>query len=289
MRVLLIGAGGYVGSAVAEHFSSLGDDIVALERPGVGTGASEYETRTGDLSDPASLTAAVTPDIDAVVNLATPSGDAAIDAAAVVALTDPLRGTGKPFVYTSGVWVLGATDGADETSPTNPIPIVGYRPEIERQVLALADAGVRAAVVRPGIVHGRGGGIPALLVDLARKQEAPVVVANESVVWPMVHIDDLADLFTKVVHAAPAGSIWHGISQSAVPVAELATAAAEAAGVSGNIKVWPLDEARAELGTPFADALALSQTISGQAGIEQLNWKPEGADVISDLTNGSYR
>lgn len=287
MRVLLIGAGGYVGSAVAQHLSALGHEIVALERPGAGVSA--YETRTGDLTDPASLTAAVTADIDAVVNLATPSGDPAVDAAAVVALTDPLRGTGKPFVYTSGVWVLGATDGADESSPANPIPIVGYRPEIERRVLALAESEVRAAVVRPGIVHGRGGGIPALLVDLARKHEAPVVVADPSVVWPMVHIDDLADLYAKVIDAGAAGSVWHAISQPAVPVTDLAVAAGAAAGVSGETKVWPLDEARAELGALFADALALSQTVTGRAGIEQLNWEPRGLDVVSDLTSGSYR
>ncbi|WP_157555474.1 hypothetical protein [Nocardia crassostreae] len=219
--------------------------------------ASEYETRTGDLTDPALLTAAVTPDIDAVINLATPSGDVAVD--------------------------------ADETTPTNPIPIVGYRPDIERQVLALADTGIRTAVIRPGIVHGRGGGIPALLVDLARKNEAPVLVADSSIVWPMVHIDDLADLFAKVVDAAPAGSVWHAISQPAVPVADLAVAAARAAGVSGETEVWPLDRARAELGEPFADALALSQTVTGQAGIDQLNWEPKGPDVISDLTAVSYR
>ncbi|WP_067562453.1 NAD-dependent epimerase/dehydratase family protein [Nocardia acidivorans] len=289
MRVLLIGASGYVGSAVAEHLSSLGHTIVALERPGTDDGASAYETRTGDLADPASLTAAVGPDIDAVINLATPSGDAAVDAAAVAAVTDPLRGTGKSFVYTSGVWVLGATGGADETTPTNPIPIVGYRPHIERQVLALADAGVRAAVIRPGIVYGRGGGIPALLVDLARKHEAPVIVADSSAVWPMVHIDDLADLFAKVVDAAPAGSVWHGITQPAVPVADLAMAAGRAAGVSGDTKVWPLDQARAELGASFADALALSQTVTGHAGIDQLNWEPKGPNAIADLTTGSYR
>ncbi|WP_067828491.1 NAD-dependent epimerase/dehydratase family protein [Nocardia inohanensis] len=288
MRVLLIGAGGYVGSAVAEHLSSLGHEIVSLERPGA-IAASKYETRTGDLTDPASLTAAVTPDIDALVNLATPSGDPAVDAAAVTALTAPLRGTGKPFVYTSGVWVLGATTGADETAPTNPIPIVGYRPDIERQVLALADADIRAAVIRPGIVHGRGGGIPALLVDLARKHEAPVVVADPAVVWPMVHIDDLADLYAKVIEAAQPGSIWHAITQPAVPVADLAAAAAQAAGVSGKTKIWPLDQARTELGPHFADALALSQTVTGQAGIDHLNWQPKAPDVLADLTTGSYR
>ncbi|MVU81674.1 sugar nucleotide-binding protein [Nocardia sp. ET3-3] len=291
MRVLVLGAAGYVGSVVAERLSDRGHQVVALVRPGREATAGEYESRTGDLTDPASLTAAVTADIDAVVDLATPTGDASVDAAAITALTDPLRGTGKPFVYTSGVWVLGATNGtvADETTPTNPIPIVGYRPDIERQVLGLAEAGVRAAVVRPGIVHGRNGGIPALLVDLARKQEAPVVVADPAVVWPTVHIDDLADLFVKVVEQAQAGTVWHGIGEAAVSVRDLAAAAAQAAGVSGDPKVWPLAEARAELGAPFADALALSQSVTGDAARARLRWEPKGPSAIDDLATGSYR
>ncbi|MFE3053360.1 NAD-dependent epimerase/dehydratase family protein [Nocardia sp. NPDC059239] len=288
MRVLIIGAGGYLGSAVAERFTGLGHEVVALVRPGK-DGEAGFETRTGDLADPASLTAAVTPDIDAVVNLATPSGDADVDAAAIAALTDPLRGTGKPFVYTSGVWVLGATDDADESAPTNAIPIVGYRPVIERQVLALADAGVRAAVIRPGIVHGRNGGIPALLVDLARKHNAPVVVADSTVVWPTVHVDDLADLFVKVVESAPAGTIWHAITEPAVSVLDLATAAAQAAGVSGDPVIWPLAEAEAALGAPFAEALALSQSVTGHAARTDLSWNPQGPSATADLSAGSYR
>ncbi|WP_369636829.1 NAD-dependent epimerase/dehydratase family protein [Nocardia sp. JMUB6875] len=287
MRVLVIGAGGYLGSAVTERLSSLGHDIVVLTRSGKAAG--DYETRTGDLTDPASLTAAVTPDIDAVVNLATPSGDQAVDTAAITALTDPLRGTGKSFVYTSGVWVLGATAAADETSPANPIPIVGYRPTIEQQVLELADEGVRSAVIRPGIVYGRGGGIPALLVDLARKHESPVVIADPSVVWPMVHVDDLADLFAKVIDASPAGSVWHAITQPAVPVSDLAAAASHAAGVSGPTTIIPLDQARVDLGELFADALALSQSVTGRAANEHLNWEPKAPTAIADLSTGSYR
>ncbi|WP_433563100.1 sugar nucleotide-binding protein [Nocardia sp. CA-151230] len=290
MRVLIIGTGGYLGSAVAERFAGQGHEVVALVRPGK-EGEAGFETRTGDLADPSSLTAAVTPDIDAVVDLATPSGNAEADAAAITALTDPLRGTGKPFVYTSGVWVLGATDGAtaDESSPTNPIPIVGYRPTIERQVLALADAGVRAAVVRPGIVHGRNGGIPALLVDLARKHQAPVVVADPTVVWPTVHVDDLADLFVKVVEAAPAGTVWHAITEPAVSVADLATAAAQTAGISGDPVIWPIAEAEAALGAPFAEALALSQSVTGNAARTDLGWNPQGPSATADLSAGSYR
>ncbi|MFI8851104.1 NAD-dependent epimerase/dehydratase family protein [Streptomyces sp. NPDC053499] len=291
MHTLIVGAHGYLGSAAADRLMALGHQVVELVRPGNERPEGRYERRIGDLSDPDSLSAAVTPDIDAVINLATPTGDADTDAAAVAALTDPLRGTGRPFVYTSGIWVLGATGAstADEDAPTDPIPIVGYRPDIERQVLATADDGVRAGVVRPGIVHGRGGGIPALLVDLARKHKAPVVVGDPAVRWPMVHVDDLADLFAKVMEQAPAGTVWHGVSQSAVPVRELATAAGEAAGVSGEPRVWPLDEARAELGTQFADALALDQSVSGEQAQGRLGWRPRHPDAVADLRAGSYR
>ncbi|RMI28904.1 NAD-dependent epimerase/dehydratase family protein [Nocardia stercoris] len=291
MRILVVGATGYLGSAVAERLSKLGHEVVALVRPGGTEPNDRYELRIGDLTDPHSLLAAVTPDIDVVIDVATPSGDADTDAAAIDALTRPLRGTGRAFVYTSGVWVLGATAGetADEHSPTNPIPIVSYRPMIEDQVLALARSGVRATVIRPGIIHGRNGGIPSLLVDLARKHGAPVIIADESVRWPMVHIDDLTDLFATVIEKAPAGTIWHGVTESAVPVRDLAIAVGRAAGVTAAPRLWDLDQAEAELGAPFADALALDQSVSARSTRDLLPWQPQGPTAVSDIQDGSYR
>jgi NAD(P)-dependent dehydrogenase (short-subunit alcohol dehydrogenase family) len=78
MNILLIGATGYIGSAVANHLTAAGHQVVGLSPSG--------GDRTGDLKDPDSLTRAVTPDIDAVVNLAPPTGDASVDAAAMAAL-----------------------------------------------------------------------------------------------------------------------------------------------------------------------------------------------------------
>ncbi|GAA1982581.1 NAD-dependent epimerase/dehydratase family protein [Catenulispora subtropica] len=291
MRVLLIGASGYVGSAVAERLTAEGHEVVALARPGSTRPAVPFERRFGDLKVPASLTAAVTDDIDGVVHLATPTGDARMDAAAVTALTEPMHGTIRPFVYTSGVWVLGATgeQSADEKSPTDPIAIVGYRPSVEEQVLALTDNGIRATVLRPGIVHGRGGGIPALLVDWARKTGVPRVVGAMDVRWPMVHVDDLADLYVKVLTQAPARTVWHGVAEPAVPVRELAAAAGRAAGVTGDVQVWPVDEAGQDLGKQFAEALALDQSVTAENAHTRLEWKPRGLDAVSDLRVGSYR
>ncbi|NUP52452.1 MAG: NAD-dependent epimerase/dehydratase family protein [Catenulispora sp.] len=291
MRVLLIGAGGYVGSAVAERLTADGHEVVALARPGSTRPAVPFERRFGDLKVPASLAAAVTDDIDGVIHAATPTGDARMDAAAITALTAPMHGTIRPFVYTSGVWVLGATGDtpAAEDSRTDPIPLVGYRPAIEEQVLALTDKGIRATVLRPGIVHGRGGGIPAQLVEWARKAGFPRVVGDCDARWPMVHVDDLAELYVRVLTQAPARTIWHGVAEPAVPVRELAAGAGRAAGVRNDVRVWPLEEAAQDLGAQYAQALALDQNVTAENARTRLEWKPRELDAVSDLRVGSYR
>lgn len=291
MRVLLIGAGGYVGSALAERLIAEDHEVVALTRPGSARPAVPYERRFGDLKVPASLSAAVTDDIDGVIHAATPTGDARMDAAAIAALTAVMHGTIRPFVYTSGIWVLGATGehSADENTPTNPIPIAAYRPAVEEQVLALTDNGIRATVLRPGIVHGRGAGIPAMLVDWARKTGTPQVVGAPGVRWPMVHVDDLADLYIRVLTQAPARTVWHGVAEPAVPVRELAAAAGRAAGVRGEPRFWPVPDAAQDLGAQFAEALALDQSVTAENARTRLDWHPRELDAVSDLRVGSYR
>ena len=123
--ILVTGATGYIGSAVVARLTRQGHDVVPLVKNAAGL-HPDTPVRVGDLADPSSLRAAVTDDVDAVVNLATPTGDEAVDTAALEALVAPLRGTGRAYVYTSGVWVLGATgdtplaEDAATDEPTEP-------------------------------------------------------------------------------------------------------------------------------------------------------------------------
>ncbi|MFG3001622.1 SgcJ/EcaC family oxidoreductase [Streptomyces sp. NPDC048340] len=293
MKVLLTGATGYIGSAVTDHLAAAGHQVVALTRSSEPQpGRAWHAQLVGDTADPDSLAGVVTSEIEAVIHLAPPSGDAGIDTAAIEALATPLRGTGRPFVYTSGVWVLGATGEAQEVgeeAPTNPIDIVGYRPQIEERVLAEVSEGVRAVVVRPGIVYGRGGGIPAILVDRARQQGVPEYYGKEDVRWPTVHVDDLAELFVAAVERAEAGTVWHGVGESAVRVRDLARAAGRAAGVLAAPQVVAVEQAAEVFGPLFADALALDQSVSGAAARTALGWRPERAGAVAELVSGSYR
>ncbi|MEU3503861.1 NAD-dependent epimerase/dehydratase family protein [Streptomyces hundungensis] len=287
MKVLVLGATGYIGSAVASQLTREGHDVVPL----VKNKAAHPETavRVGDLTDPASLRAAVTDDVDAVVNLATPTGDEAVDTAALEALLAPLRGTGRAYIYTSGVWVLGATGDTalTEDADTDPIAIVGYRPRIERRVLAAAEDDVRAVVIRPGIVYGRDGGIPGLMTGWAREHGTGRYVGPVTTRWPMVHVDDLAELYALALTKSESGDLLHGVAWESVPAAAIAAAVDIAAGGTGRAEPWPRKEAAETLGEPFAEALALDQVVSGRRAVEELGWRPSRPYVLTELAGGN--
>jgi nucleoside-diphosphate-sugar epimerase len=213
----------------------------------------------------------------------------AIDGPAIDSILEALAGTNKPFVYTSGIWSHGDTGGAvvDETSPPRPAALVAWRQGVEDRVLAAARRGIRTVVIRPAIVYGRGGGLPAEFVQSARKEGAARYVGTGKNRWPFVHVDDLADLYLLALEQAPAGSVLLGVAGPSRTVSDVAAAASRGAGAGGRTVAWPLEEARQKLG-PYADALVLDQQASGRRAQELLGWQPHRPDVLEDIERGSY-
>jgi len=282
MNVLLLGSTGYIGTAVADALVAAGHSVTGASRSGAGGVAV-------DLQDPAAVAALVTDEIDAVVHAAAPLGDA--DLPLIDALVEALGGSDRPFLWTSGVWVVGRTgdQAADEDSPVAPIAITGPREEVEARVLAAAQRGVRSIVLRPGVVHGRGAGsIPGLLVSWAKALgHGRWVGEAQSPRWPMVHVDDLADLYVLALADARPGTLLHGIAEPGVRAEALARAAATGAGVEPTAVAWPEAEAAAELGAPFAEALGLDQVITAERA-RALGWAPSRPGAADDLATGSY-
>ncbi|HEX6432945.1 MAG TPA: NAD-dependent epimerase/dehydratase family protein, partial [Gemmatimonadales bacterium] len=284
MRVFLTGATGYIGSAVADRLRAAGHEVSGLARNDAA--AAKLQTTgirpvRGDFSDPKSVGSAAR-GADGVINLAT-TFDPAIDGPAADAILEALAGSNKPFIDTSGVWVHGDTGGkvVDETSPPNPAELVRWRPSAEHRVLDGAKRGIRVVVIRPAIVYGRGGGIPARFVASAQQQGAARYVGSGENRWPFVHVDDLADLYLLALEKAPAGTLLLGVSGPSYTVREVAAAASRGAGAGGKTAGWPLEEARRKLG-PYADALALDQQASGRRAQELLGWRPYRANVLED-------
>jgi nucleoside-diphosphate-sugar epimerase len=290
LKIFLTGATGYIGSAIADAALAAGHTVTGLARSDEAAGklASKGITaHRGDLTSTASLIAAVRA-ADAVIHAGT-TNDGRLDQEAVRVMITALHGSGKPFLYTSGIWVLGDTGGrnVDETAPVNPIPKVAWRPGVEQMVLDAARDTVRAIVIRPAIVYGRGGGIPADFVQSARETGAARYVGPGENRWPMIHLYDLADLYLRAVEKSAAGMLLHAVDNTRFRVKEIAEAASIGAGKEGRIESWPLDDARKTLGG-YADALALDQQVSAEKARATLGWTPHAPSVIDDLKSGSY-
>ena len=150
MRVFLTGATGYIGSALATALRGCGHDVGALVRP---------ESDSHRLRDAGVVI--VGGDMAALPTLGdTLAGyDVFVHAAQsnTADVVDLVSGSIAAFaaqngflIYTSGVWVLGNTTGvADESTPVNPLGLVGWRAGVEQQALAAG-----GAVIRPGCVYG---------------------------------------------------------------------------------------------------------------------------------------
>lgn len=293
MEVFLTGATGYIGSAVAEALQKAGHKVTGLARTEEKAKALEargVRASLGDLLKPETVVAPARA-AEGVIHTANTNdaNSAQADAAVARAILKSLEGTGKPFVYTSGVWVLGSTGDkvADENTPLNPTPLVAHRAAIEQEVLGYKGRGVRTVVIRPALVYGRGGSIPRMIAQSARETGAARYVGDGQNRWAFVDVGDLALLYVLALEKAAPGSLYNAAQGLSFRVHEVAEAASIGAGAKGKTQALPLEEARKTMGG-FADALVLDQQVSGEKARRELGWSPRAASVLDDLKTGSY-
>ena len=273
MRVFMTGATGYVGGAIADALRERGHEVAALVRPD--SEARHLRDRgvvilSGDLESLSELGGALA-EYDVIVHAAQAHSREAVSLDKnAVAIYTSLRAF---IVFTSGVWVLGNTGAntADESSPTNPLLLVAWRPAHEQQILATG----RSAVIRPGCIYG---GKQSMLADwfAAAEQKRPLQIVGEgNNRWAMVERSELADCYVRVVEQRATGT-FHAVDDGRATLNECARALAPAA----TIDHLPVDRAREKLG-PFADALAVDQRVSSAATRKALDWTPRRTFVGS--------
>jgi len=283
MKVFLTGGSGYIGSAVALALKKAGHDVLALvrsEAKGEALKKAGVKLAVGELGNPAGYAGAAWGRA-AFVHVAQDwsAEGPELDRRTISSARDLLRGqVGATFIYTSGCWVQGPTDGvADESTPTKPARAVSWRPAHEQAALEMARDGIRSVVVRPGIVYGGArGGIPAMFFGTALKHGTAHTVGAGENHWPLVHIDDLAELYVRLVERAPAGSVYYAADASRLTQREIAEAAARAAGKDGKVQPQQPD------GTPYQEALTLDQQISSEKARNDLDWRPRHESFVAE-------
>jgi nucleoside-diphosphate-sugar epimerase len=278
MKILVTGATGYIGSAVATALVARGHEVLGLAR----SEQSAAKLRQiglapvmGDFADSPSLAnAIIASDVDAVVSTASvgaSQGDNADtfarDRAAVRAMQEALGSSGKALVFTSGSAVFGVFNGGDATEAVYgedaalPLPEEVFAPRsarvypmlvaglgeamaarVETEHVVLADPGVRGIVVRPGLVYGNGGSldVPAVIA-MARANGRGAHLGKGATRQSYVHIDDLADLYCLAVERAPQGAVLHGVVED-VSHRDLAAAVSRMIGAGDRTDNFTLEQ-----------------------------------------------
>jgi nucleoside-diphosphate-sugar epimerase len=292
MKVLVTGATGYLGRAVAQRLLTAGHTVTGLVRDDLGRrtlARSGIDPVLGDLGDPSSLRAAAEA-VDAVVETAS-----ADNAASVVSLLEIIAGTGKRLIRTSGTGIYTDMAGGEPSATVHteddgytPIPEVGSRYHSDLLTQAAADAGDHTVVMRPSMVYGYGGSeqLPVLL-RAALRDGVSRYTGRGLNRYGNVYLDDVAEAYLLALERAPAGSAYN-LAADESEMRQIAADVGRLLGLDGAVSI-SMEEAVKAFGPRSAVSMASNSRVDSTKARTELGWSAEGPSLVDDLTRGSYR
>ena len=304
-RILILGATGYIGSALASSPPRADHQVYGLARtPAKATQLARLEITPvlGSVQDSAAYMRLIqTARIDVVVDCAGANQESAKILSDVrEAGEERLKaGRGGPklgFVYTSGTWVHGSSH--ERTSDLDPVGaegaragmprLVAWRPRMERDVLGARDV-LDTVVVRPALVYGREHAIwssffrPVLEAAKSGNEGAVAIPLDPRSRPGLVHVDDVAEGLRCAIEKLPL------ISGTGVhPVFDLATSQesmrdifdrfGEAVGFKGTVElVQPGED------DLFAEAMQTSHNGDSSRAEQLLGWIPKKRGFVAGM------
>ena len=294
MNIFVTGAAGYIGGSVAAALMGAGHHVSGLVRND--ERAAQVRSRgiapmLGTLDDDA-LLARCARTADAVIHCAD-----ADQRASVASMLNALRGSGKTFIQTSGSGIVADGAGgepsdatyADDT-PVRPVPAREARVALNRDILATAQYGVRAIVIAPTMIYGRGTGanpnsiqVPKMMA-LARKAGVAKFIGRGENIWSNVHIEDLADLYLAALDRAPAGAFYYAESGEC-SIKQIAEEIARALKLGGTASMTQA-EAAAEWGEGSARwSFGSNSRVRAVRARRELGWAPHREGLLASIAS----
>ncbi|CZR61104.1 uncharacterized protein PAC_11000 [Phialocephala subalpina] len=308
VNVLIIGATGYIGSALSSSLLRSGSHrVFGLARSPEKARSLEKDEVIpilGSLTDTKNLVGALTSQhINVVVDL---SGDPKesesllnvlknISAekskhATAVGIRVPKLG----YIYCSGTWVHGSSHKyvndlypvGTPDAPTPPADLTAWRAKLEQVVLGSSDL-LDVMVVRPALVYGRSCAIWSSLFDTlsnaAQKGEKSVNLSIESDSRPgLIHVDDVASGFHAAIDKLPLISgtgvyPLFDLVTSQESMREILEAAAKEFGFEGKVKLVGAGE------DLFAKAMSTSGNLCAGRAKQILGWEPKRYGFVGNM------
>lgn len=308
VNVLIIGAGGYLGRAVAQallrsgHYNVFG--TTRSEERGKILQAEEVTPLVGDGTKASFLTDAIAKheihividstqayeEATAILNTVVSAGKAR-----TAALTkENFIGPKLAFIYTSGSFVHGSVESRDDDlSPVGtsmaqdkPAAMVAWRPGHEQAVLASRDI-LDVAIIRPSNVYGRNSWVWShawnLVASATKDASAIAIPVSPDTTIPFTHVDDMAAAFLLVCERLPSSRLgsW--------PVFDITAETVRATNMmEGVADVYGVDKSRLEYPGPgdnvYFQALALKTNSDSARARAVLGWEAQRKDFLLNLT-----
>lgn len=296
MRVLVIGATGYLGSHITRHLSATGHAVTGLSRTPDGdsivSGVGAIAMR-GDLIRLDSVIA-LARDHDAVIYAAQLPLQEEYDVLAT--LIAGISSEERTLIFTSGTGVLSQrTDGhwSEDTFAEDdsfvPSRYIGQRLITETLVRTMGASGLlRAMVIRPPMIWGHGGcgHLRHCYRDAQTRGEVGYLGPGLNL-YSSVHVDDLAEVYRLALERGTAGALYHAVSGEtgnrtlARSVADDCGVPARSITFAEGIERWGKFETLIGMAT-------CSRTRSPRTRTE-LGWRPQHEDILRDIGHPAYR
>lgn len=296
MKILVTGAGGFIGQRLLPELEVAGHEVLAAGRRIV-TGVRQFHV-VGDLGPHTDWNRALA-GVEVVIHLAArvhimrESEDKPLDefrrinVAGTLRLAHQAAEAGiKRFVYLSSIKVNGEEtppgklfSEKDEPMPEDPYGLTKWEAEQGLNVLA-QDSGMEVVIIRPPLVYGPGvkGNFAALIKWVAKGLPLPLGAVNSNR-RSLIALDNLVDLVvTSVSHPDAAHQVFLAGDGVDLSTTELIQRLARAMGRSARLLPVPQSLLEAGLNAlgkgDLARRLCRSLRVDISKARSMLNWIP---------------
>ncbi len=295
MRIFVTGATGFIGSALLPQLVAAGHQVRGMARSDAGMEklkAAGVEAHRGDLQDLDSLRRGAT-GVDAVVHLAFSHDDmtkfvesGAAERSAIEAIGSVME-PGTVLVVTSGTGLIQSGPGQIAKEQDRPVesPMIPRAPE--QVARAVAERGVRVAIVRLPQVHDtEKQGLVPYLTQTAREKGVAAYVGDGSQRWAAAPVKPVAELYRLAVEkTGPGVTVYHAVQEEGVSMREIAETLGK--GLKVPVTSIPPEKAGEHFGW-LGHFAGLDMPASSEWTRKTLGWDPVGPGLIEDLSNMKY-